>query len=114
MNCEEANQIDMVDYLNAIGYQPQKIRGNDYWYYSAFREEKKASFKVNKSKNVWYDHGHGKGGRLIDFVMEFYRCNVIYILMQKGYLLLPIKSIKLFQTIVLPGSHYLYCGYVLT
>ena len=76
MNCEEANQIDMVDYLNALGYQPQKIRGNDYWYYSPFREEKKPSFKVNKSKNVWYDHGAGKGGKLVDFVIEFYHCNV--------------------------------------
>jgi len=76
MNCEQANQIDLIDYLNAIGYQPRKISGHDYWYCSPFREEKEASFKVNKSKNVWYDHGLGKGGKLIDFVMEFYHCNI--------------------------------------
>ena len=76
MNCEQANQIDLVDYLNSLGYQPQKIRGSDYWYLSPFRDEKEPSFKINRNKNVWYDHGPGKGGKLIDFAMEFYRCDV--------------------------------------
>ena len=76
MNCEQANQMDMVDYLNSLGYQPQKIKGPDYWYLSPFRAEKESSFKVERNKNVWYDHGLGKGGKLIDFVMEFYHCNV--------------------------------------
>jgi hypothetical protein len=77
MNCEEANQIDMVDYLNALGYQAKKIRGNNYWYSSPFRNEKEPSFKVDRNRNVWYDHGAGKGGKVIDFTMEFYKCNVI-------------------------------------
>ena len=76
MNCAEANQIDMVDYLKSIGYEPQKINGNNCWYFSPFRDEKHASFKVERNKNVWYDHGHGKGGKLVDFVMEFYHNNV--------------------------------------
>lgn len=76
MNCEEANQIDMVDYLNSLGFQPSAIRGNDYWYLSPTRNEKIASFKIQRSKNVWYDHGIGTGGRLIDFVREFYHCDV--------------------------------------
>ena len=76
MNCEQANQIDLVDYLNSLGYRPQKIRGSDYWYLSPFRDEKEASFKVNRNKNVWYDHGPGKGGMLVDFVMELFRCDV--------------------------------------
>ena len=76
MNCEQANQIDLVDYLNSLGYQPQKIRGSDYWYLSPFRDEKEPSFKINRNKNVWYDHGAGKGGKLVDFLMEFYRCDV--------------------------------------
>ena len=76
MNCEQANQIDLVDYLHTLGFNPQKIRREDYWYISPFREEKEASFKVNNRRNVWYDHGLGKGGSLIDFTMEFYRCDV--------------------------------------
>ncbi|MDP4286188.1 MAG: CHC2 zinc finger domain-containing protein, partial [Bacteroidota bacterium] len=59
-----------------LGYQPQRIRGSDYWYFSPFRDEKEPSFKVERNKNVWYDHGLGKGGKLIDFAMEFYHCNV--------------------------------------
>ena len=45
MNCEQANQIDLVDYLYLLGYQAQKIRNDDYWYLSPLRED------------VWYDHG---------------------------------------------------------
>ena len=76
MICEQANQIDLVDYLNSLGYRPHKIRGSDYWYLSPFRDEKEPSFKINRNKNVWYDHGPGKGGKLVDFTMEFYRCDV--------------------------------------
>jgi DNA primase len=76
MNCEEANQIDLVDYLSFLGFQPTAIRGNDYWYLSPFRDEKIASFKIQRSKNVWYDHGPGTGGGLVDFVIQFYHCDV--------------------------------------
>ncbi len=76
MNCDEANQIDMTDYLSSLGYEPTKIRGNDYWYLSPFRQEKEASFKINRCKNIWYDRGLAKGGNVIDFVTEHYRYNV--------------------------------------
>ncbi len=76
MNCAEANKIDLVDCLDSIGFQADKVKGNDHWYHSPFREEKEPSFKVNRSKNIWYDHGTGKGGRLVDFVMLFYRYDV--------------------------------------
>lgn len=76
MNCAEANQIDMVGYLNSIGYLPQKINGNDYQYLSQLRSEKHASFKVEKSKNVWDDQGISKVGNMIDFVKEMHQCEV--------------------------------------
>ena len=76
MNCEEANQIEMIDILNSLGYQPQKISRSDHWYYSPFRDETEPSFKVERNRNVWYDHGLGKGGKLVDFAMEYFRCNV--------------------------------------
>jgi DNA primase len=76
MNCEQANQIDLVEYLRVLGFTPKKISREDHWYLSPLRKENQASFKVNKNKNAWYDHGLGKGGRLIDFAMEYYRCNV--------------------------------------
>lgn len=76
LTCREVNQIDMVDYLSKQGYAPQKIRGNDYWYQSPFREEKTASFKVNRKLNVWFDHGSGNGGTLVDFGILYYKCSV--------------------------------------
>ena len=76
MNCEQVNQIDMVEYLSRLGFQAEKNNGKDYWYLSPLRDEKEPSFKVNKPKNVWYDHGQGKGGKLVDFAMLFFRCTV--------------------------------------
>jgi hypothetical protein len=52
MNCEQANQIDLVEYLRGLGFTPQKISKEDHWYLSPLREESQASFKVNKYKNV--------------------------------------------------------------
>ncbi len=74
--CAEAKQIDLVDYLASLGYQPQKVRNQDYWYLSPLRDEKTASFKVDRRLNVWYDHGTGKGGDLIDFGTLYFNCSI--------------------------------------
>lgn len=75
MNCDTAKQINMVDFLIKLGYQAQKTTNTDVWFCSPLREEKTASFKVNKLKNVWYDFGEGCGGSIIDFVMKLKQCN---------------------------------------
>lgn len=75
MNCRQANQMDMVDFLAELGYVPDKVRGNDYWYLSPLREERNASFKVNRTRNIWYDHGNGIGGTLVDFAMRYHNCD---------------------------------------
>ena len=67
LSCAEARQSDMVECLASLGHQPKKIRYQDYWYCSPFREEKTASFKVNRQRNIWFDFGEGKGGDIIDF-----------------------------------------------
>ena len=85
MNCEQANQIDLVDYLYSLGYQPQKIRNDDYWYLSPLRDEKEVSFKVNRNKNVWYDRGAGKGGTVVDGCLPFYRFEKIQKFTSNGY-----------------------------
>jgi DNA primase len=43
---------------------------------SPLRDEKHPLFKVDRAKNVWYDHGIGKGGSLVDFLMEMHQCDV--------------------------------------
>ncbi|MBN8876887.1 MAG: toprim domain-containing protein [Sphingobacteriales bacterium] len=76
LSCNQANQIDLVDYLARLGYTPKKIVRNNHWFLSPFRDEKTPSFKVNRQLNVWYDHGIGKGGRLVDFGTAFHQCTV--------------------------------------
>ena len=68
--------MDLVDYLSGLGYQPSKIRNADYWYLSPLRNEKTPSFKINRKLNLWYDHGLGKGGNLIDFAILYHDCTV--------------------------------------
>ena len=71
----EVRQLDIVDYLEKLGHRPQKIRNNDYWYLSPLREEKEASFKVHRKLNVWYDHGLGTGGNIIDLGILYHNCS---------------------------------------
>lgn len=72
----EAKEIDIVHFLSKLGYEPAKIRNNDYWYHSPLRDEKTPSFKVNRKLNLWYDHGLGKGGNLVDFAVLYHGCTV--------------------------------------
>lgn len=71
-----AKQLDLVDYLASLGFQPEKVRNQDYWYRSPLREEKTASFKIDRAKRLWYDHGTGQGGTFIDFGMAYFRCDL--------------------------------------
>lgn len=80
LSCADARKFDLVDYLASLGYHPQKIRGNDYWYLSPLRKEKTPSFKVNRQKNLWYDHGSGQGGDIIDFGTLHFKCSVTELL----------------------------------
>lgn len=74
---KEAKKLDLVEYLLTLGFKPAKIRGNDYWYLSPLREEKTASFKIDRKINCWYDHGLGKGGNLVDFGMLYFNCGSV-------------------------------------
>jgi hypothetical protein len=76
LSCEQAKQIDMVDYLASLGYNPEKIKNDDYWYNSPLRDERLASFKINRKNNVWYDHGTGQGGNIVDFGILYHKCSV--------------------------------------
>lgn len=69
MKISEAKQIPIVSFLSsALSLQPVKEKPGEVWYLSPLHEEKTASFKVNPGKNIWYDHGMGVGGTIIDLV----------------------------------------------
>jgi len=59
----------IVDYLDAKGFHPAKIKTGTAIYFSPFREEKTPSFNVDMRKNLWYDFGPGEGGNLVKLIM---------------------------------------------
>lgn len=75
MTFKEAKQISIVEYLSSMGLAPIRVRGADHWYLSPFRPERDPSFKVNDKLNLWYDHGAGVGGTLIDLGMTLFGCS---------------------------------------
>lgn len=66
MNIAQIKQIDLVDYLKAIGFSPTKESAKSAWYHAPYREDRTPSFKVNKDKNMWYDFGTAQSGDIID------------------------------------------------
>ena len=71
MNTKQAKAEPLHEFLGRMGYQPAHVRGNDIWYRSPFRPtERTPSFKIDRTKNVWFDHGLGAGGTIIDFVQH--------------------------------------------
>ncbi len=82
MNIVQAKQIQLEDFLAKLGYQPTKKDKNSLWYYSPFRKESTPSFNVNIHKRVWYDHGLGKGGNIIDLAMELYQSDDIHYMLK--------------------------------
>jgi hypothetical protein len=93
LNCEQAKRLGLVEYLAFLGHQHKKIRNGDYWYLSPLREERTASFKINRKLNIWYDHGCGKGGNLIDFGTLYHNCSVSELLERlSGYQARPVLS----------------------
>jgi DNA primase len=76
MNSTTAKKISIKNILSNLGFHPASIHGEDLFYFSPFRDEAKASFKVNVLLNVWYDFGAGTGGTPIDFICQYKNCDV--------------------------------------
>lgn len=75
MNIEQAKQIPIRDYLERLGYTPSRQSSTQLWYLSPLRNETTPSFKVNVSRNVWYDFGLGEGGDIIDLARQLERAS---------------------------------------
>jgi len=76
MNSNQAKKLQIVDYLSRIGIEKINQKGNEYWYSSPFRTDTKPSFKVDIIQNIWFDFGEGKGGNILDLVMNLNNCNI--------------------------------------
>jgi hypothetical protein len=76
MTCQQAKEISIVEFLKSNHIHPEYIRGKDHWYLSPLRQENRASFKVNSELNLFYDHGSGIGGDIIDLGCQLFKCDV--------------------------------------
>lgn len=72
---QDVKLIPIRDYLAHRGVYPKHENSRYGFYLSPLREEQDASFKVDYSQNVWYDFGLGRGGSIIDLVMEVEKYN---------------------------------------
>lgn len=69
---KEAGSI--VDLLDRLGFKPVPKHGRERMYISMLREnDNKPSLSVNDELGVWYDHGTGKGGNIIDFGLAYWK-----------------------------------------
>ena len=72
---QDIKRIPIRDYLAQRGISPKQENSRYGFYLSPLRVEQDASFKVDYSQNVWYDFGAGRGGSIIDLVVEIEKCN---------------------------------------
>lgn len=75
MNCDQANLINIVDFLAKLGFYPESNpRPDEYWYLSPlpYRDERTPSFFVDTSTNTWRDWGNGEGFTLVDLCMKMF------------------------------------------
>jgi len=70
-NIENLKATPIADYLRTFG---QEVAGRKnivaFW-----RGDNNPSVSIDHNKNVWYDHGTGEGGSVIDLVMKIEGCD---------------------------------------
>jgi hypothetical protein len=71
-------EMDLAGFMEQQGFPVTARRKNDtdYWYCSPLREERTASFHINRTTNEWYDFGLMAGGNPVDFCLRFYNCGI--------------------------------------
>jgi len=71
---ELKSQVSIVDLLARLGFHPLPRHGREKMYRSMLREgDNTPSLSVNDELGVWYDHGTGKGGNIIDFGLAYWK-----------------------------------------
>ena len=76
MNCNQFNSIKLEEVLVSLGHLPTKQNEKEAWFLNPFKTENHASFKLNKTNNVWYLYSEGIGGNNIDFMKKYLNYSV--------------------------------------
>jgi hypothetical protein len=70
MNCKQANQIRIEDFLNSQGYTPVRIdQKRFFWYRAPYRKDSSPSLMVDTKKNYWLDKGTATRGTTVDLAI---------------------------------------------
>lgn len=69
MNCHQANEINIIDYLINNNHKPVKTGINYALFHAPHRIDKNPSFIVYKNTNRWKDLARGDMGTLIDLIV---------------------------------------------
>ena len=69
-------QISIREYLGERGIKPIKENEQRGIYHSPLRTDNNASFSVNYIQNIFFDHGIGTGGSIIDLVSRLESCSI--------------------------------------
>jgi hypothetical protein len=75
-------ELDLAYLLEMLGHDvvSRKKDDTDYWYLSPLRNERTASFHVDRAANEWYDFGLMAGGNPVDFLLHYHGCSVTELL----------------------------------
>jgi hypothetical protein len=75
-------EVSLDLFLQLEGFEPvaRKKNDTDWWYLSPLREERTASFHIDRLNNVWFDFGLGVGGNPVDFFLRYYTAGIPEIL----------------------------------
>ena len=69
MNCLQAKEISIHDYLERKGYKVRKVYPSEVAYIAEYRGEKTPSLMVSKDGMLFHDWGMDQGGSIIDLSM---------------------------------------------
>lgn len=76
MNTAELmSAVNFVDFAESCGIELQ-YRNGEWWGLSPFKKEKTPSFSINEEKQNFYDFSSGKGGNLLQFIMDLRHCSL--------------------------------------
>lgn len=65
--------ISICQFLASLGYFPNRRSGKEYFYHSMIRDSDSVpSFCVYDRQGLWYDHGVGTGGTVIDLAKHLW------------------------------------------
>lgn len=75
MDIDDIRNTPIQEIMSRLGYAPVRRSrgGTQLLYRSPFREDRKPSFSVSTTRNIWNDFGTGKCGNVIDLAVEMGR-----------------------------------------